>query len=298
MRRRLLALLALLSLAGPALAEEPRCADVAPNARPQNTPHVFVGQTLDEIVERGSIEIAVYEDNAPYSYLKDGKAAGVDVDVGALIAEALGVKPSYRLVQAGENLDADLQNYVWRGAVVGGHVSNLLMRVPYNTDYACRVEQAVLTGQYAEEAIAIAYDKAQYPDNPPKPAFFRFDTVGVENDSISDFYLTGLTGGAANDKIHRYRSTDAAMQALADGEVMAVMGPRSQLAAGLTEGLAVHEPPMPGFALGRWTVGIAVHQSHRDLAYAVDEALATAIADGRIAAIYASHGLPYSAPKR
>ena len=40
------------------------------------------------------------------------------------------------------------------------------------------------------------------------------------------------------------------------------------------------KPPLPGFALGSWTVGIAVHHSHRDLAYALDDAVVAALADG------------------
>ena len=46
------------------------------------------------------------------------------------------------------------------------------------------------TGQYQTEGIAIAYDKAAYPEEKPVPAYFRFDTVAVENDSIADFYLS------------------------------------------------------------------------------------------------------------
>ena len=51
------------------------------------------------------------------------------------------------------------------------------------------------------------------------------------------------------------------------------MGARAQLEHGLTEGLALHAPPLPGLAAGTWTVGVAVSQSHRQLAYAVDDAI-------------------------
>ena len=39
------------------------------------------------------------------------------------------------------------------------------------------------------------------------------------------------------------------------GEVMAAMGPRAQLEFGLTDALDLHEPPLPGFAKGSWTIG-------------------------------------------
>ena len=299
------AVLALVLAAGMA---NTRCEDHVPGARPQNTPREFVGQTLDEIIDRGWIEIAVYEDYPPYSWQDGAMARGVDVEVGRIIAESLGVEPRFRFVQSGETLEADLLNYVWKGAAVGGRVSNLMMRVPYNSDFTCRVEQVVFTGQYAGERVGIAYRIDDYPDavqepnadgrhpGGPVPSFFVYDPVGVENDSISDFYLTSTFGASA--RITRYRTVADAMEGLARGEVWAVMGPLSQLEAGAGEGVAVHAPLMPGFQLSRWTLGVALHQSHRDLGYAVDDAVAAALADGRIAAIFAQYGLDFTPPDR
>lgn len=275
-----------------------RCEGVAPGAKPQNTFAQDVGQTLDAIIERGWIEFAVYEDYPPYSWEDAGTPRGVDVAVGSLIAEALGVKPRFRFVQAGENLDADLLNNVWKGSAVDGHVVNVMLRVPYDSDYACRIEQVVFTGQYAGEGVAIAYARAAYPDGGPKPAYFRYDTVAVENDSIADFYLTSLLGAEAAANIRRFPTMAEAMAALDRGEVMAAMGQRGLVESGVTERIAVHAPPLVGFARSRWTVGVAVHQSHRDLAYAVDDAIAAGLADGRIASIYERYGLTFTEPER
>ena len=277
-----------------------RCEGHVPQPKPQNTFPQDVGRSFDRIIEEGWIEFAVYEDFPPWSVEEKGEARGVDVEIGRLIAAALGVEPRFRLVQAGETLDADLINYVWKGAVVGGHVSDVMLHVPYDSAYACRIEQVTFTGQYAREAIAIAYDKADYPDGGPTPPYFRFDTVAVENDSISDFHLTSLLGPV--DKIRRYRSTALAVEALAGGETMAAMGPRAQLQAGIAAhavaALAVHEPPLVGLTRGKWTLGVAVNFQHKDLAYAVDDAIGAALADGRIAAIFQAYGLTFEPPAR
>ena len=87
------------------------------------------------------------------------------------------------------------------------------------------------------------------------------------------------------------------MAGLAAGEVKAVMGARAQLEHGLTEGLALHAPPLPGLAMATWTVGVAVRQSYRQLAYAVDDAIRAAVEDGRVAAIFAEFGLSYAPPR-
>ena len=275
-----------------------RCEDWVPQPKPQNAGRDVVGKDIDEIQDQGWIDIAVYEDFPPWSYMDEGEPAGIDVDVARLIADDLGVEARVHLVPAAENLDADLRNWVWQGPVVGGRVSNVMLHIPYDSDFACRVEQVVFTGQYATEAIAIAYRKDQYPETPPVPAYFRFDTVAVENDSISDFYLTSFAGGQLAQGVRRYPTYAAAMTALRAAETMAAMGPMAQLEAGAGEGIALHRPPLAGFAVGEWTIGVAVHQAYRALGYAVDDAILAALEDGRMDAIFAAHGVTHLAPER
>lgn len=300
MRSAALALgLAALGLAAaPAARAGDPCAYWTPQPPPQNAGRDIVGQDIDRIRERGWMEFAVYEDMPPYSWEDGGTPRGVDIEIARIIAGDVGVEPRFRFVDAGETVEADLRNYVWKGPIVGGGVSNVMMRVPYDSAFACRVEQVVFTGQYATEAIAIAYREAAYPEEKPVPAYFRFDTVGVENDSISDFYLTSLAGGQLGANVRRYPATGSAMAALARGEVTAVMGPLGQLEHGLAEGIAVHRPPLPGFAVSEWTLGVGVNFRYRPLAYWIDDAIRHAIDDGRIPAIFRSHGLTFLPPER
>lgn len=274
------------------------CEDVPPEQRLQNTAPVDIGRSLDRIRDDGWIEFAVYEDFRPWSWEDAGRPHGIDVDLGRLIAAEIGVEPRFRFVQAGETLDADLLNYVYKGATIGGHVSNVMLHVPYDVDYACRFDQVVFTGQYATERLAIAYGVADYPEKGPTAPVFRYDPVGVENDSISDFFLTSVAHGATADKVHRYRSTEAAMDGLKAHEVMAVMGPRAELDANLADGIGVHEPPFLGLSRSKWTVGVALSFQHRPLAYAVDDAIAAGLADGRIERIFAEYGVSFAAPVR
>ena len=298
--RIFLTALSVLVLSAASLAAQSRdpCADHVPQAKPQNASRDIVGQDLDQIVDQGHMLFAVYEDYPPYSWQEGGAPRGVDVDIARLIADELGVEARFNFVAAGENLEADLRNNLWRGALIGGRIANVMMRVPYDSAFACRVEQVVFTGQYASETIAIAYNTAAYPEDPPLPAYFRFDTVAVENDSISDFYLSSLAGGQLNANIRRFTTMQQAMEALAAGETKAAMGPRAQIEHGLTDELAVHAPPLPGFSVGTWTLGLGVNFRYRPLAYAVDDAIRFALEDGRIARIYAGYGLTHGTPER
>ncbi|MEM8812242.1 MAG: transporter substrate-binding domain-containing protein [Pseudomonadota bacterium] len=288
-------------VADPAHAQANNCENVkfgfGHYRKPQNTGRDIIGQSLDDIQERGWILIAVYEDFPPYSYRQNGKLVGVDIDLGRLIAEDLGVEARFLETAAGENVDADLRNNVWKGKIVGGRVANLMMHVPYNRELVCRNEQVVLGGHYYNETIAIAYAKEHYPDGGPVPAYFRFDTVGVENDSISDFYLSSIGGGQLIPKMTRYRTYEDAMAGLAAGEVMAVMGPLGQLEYGRTEGVSIHSPPLVGLALGEWTLSLATNFRWRPLGYAVEDAVIAAVQDGRMKAIFAQHGLTWTPPE-
>lgn len=286
-----------LLLGGQAHASDP-CADYTPQQRPQNASRDIVGQELDQIVDRGFMTFAVYDAFPPYSWQEGSTPRGVDIDIARLIAENLGVSARFNFVAAGENLEADLRNNIWKGPVIGGPVSNVMMRVPYDSAFKCRVEQVVFTGQYAAESIAIAYDKASYPDEKPVPAYFRFDSVAVENDSIADFYLASFAGGQLAGKMQRYPRLADAMAALNAGEVMAAMGPLNQLEYGLSDSSGVHQPPLAGFAVSKWTLGVAVNFRYRPLSYAVDDAINAALQDGRIAAIHADYGLSFQAPAR
>lgn len=281
----------------PTLAEA-RCADWTPQPKPQNASRDIVGTDLDTIQERGWIEFAVYADFPPYSFEDKGKPSGVDIEIGKLIAEDLGVKAKFKFVESGENLEADLRNTLWKGPIVGGAVSNVMLRVPYDSEFTCRVEQVVFTGQYASETIAIAYSEAEYPEDKPVPAYFRFDTVAVENDSIADFYLTALAGGQLNANIRRYPTMQEAMAALSAGEVKAAMGPLAQVEFGARDGIGIHQPPLPGFSVGTWTIGLGVNFRYRPLSYAVDDAIYAALQDGRIGAIFEGFGLTHTPPER
>lgn len=280
--------------AAPATA---RCADHVPQAKPQNAARDIVGQDLDTIIARGFMTFAVYDDFPPWSSEQGGTPVGVDIDIGRLIAESLGVEARFTLVAPGETLEDDLRNWIWKGPVVGGAVANVMLHVPYDSEFACRVEQAVFTGQYHVEEIAIAYRQDSYPEDPPVPAYFRFDTVAVENDSIADFYLTAFPGGQLAGNIHRYPTMAEAMTGLAAGDTKAAMGPLAQLEAGKLDGVGIHTPPLPGFAVGTWTAGVAVHMRYRALGYAVDDAIYAAIQDGRMEAIFADHGLSFRPPE-
>ncbi|MEM9784324.1 MAG: transporter substrate-binding domain-containing protein, partial [Pseudomonadota bacterium] len=254
-----------------------------------------------QILDRGFITFGVYQDFAPWSWEEGGKPTGLDVALGEAIADEMGLEARFRILAADETVDDDLRNFVWKGHPTAGGVVNVMLHVPYDTNLACRNELVVFTGQYHQVELAIAYAPEAFDGAAPTPAFFRFNKVGVQNDSIADFYLTGFAGGLIVPKMVRYASTVEAVGGLSRGEVDAVLGTQGELQFGLDQAgggrkLEIHMPPLAGLGRSDWVIGAAVRHSYRELGYVVDDAIVALIDSGRMAAIFDEHGLSWTRP--
>lgn len=264
-------------------------------------------RTLDDIVESGFIEIGVYRDFAPYSFLdEDGAAKGLDVAVGRLIAEGLDVEPRWFWMTADENLEDDLRNNIWKGSLLDRSVADVMLRVPYDREYSYAIDgyglpkhdNVVMFGPYHAEAWAIARDLEQLGEV-RNLAIFRFQKIGVETDSLPDMFLSGTFGGQLRKNVVHYLRIGEAVEALQRDEVSAVAGMQSQLEWFLRDRPAPIDIDDDGLqAVGRltWDIGAAVKHTHRPLAYTIEDILATAVRDGRLRQLFEEHGVTYRKP--
>ena len=253
---------------------------------------------LDDIVENGTITIAVYRDFPPFSYDRDGTLVGVDVDLARVIANRLGVDVSFMVITADENVDDDLRNAVWKGHYLRREVADLMLHVPVDRELALRNNQVAIFAPYFQREIALAYDPEWIESNPDLTVFMR-EKVGVELDSLADFYLSSAFGGQIRGNVVHYRTVEAAVRALVSGEVAGVMAPRSEIEAGLgaDAGRFGFAPvAMEGFARPTWAVGIAVKDDSRDLGYAVEDIVAAEVSNGAIERIFSAHGISFRPP--
>lgn len=262
----------------------------------------------DVVIESGFLKVGTYENFPPYSYLKDGEPTGVDIDIGRRIAEELRVEFQAHWIVPDENLSDDLRNNVWKGHYLAKRrIADIMMRVPYDKKYAYMQdstgeymnEQVVLFGPYQQEQWQIAYnpDKIQEVTT---IALFQYHPIGVEIDTLPDFYLSSTLQGRLRSNVKHYTNIRAAFDAMETGEVSAVMGMRAEV------DLELHKRPDSGFvaanngfpAIGKqvWDVGMAVKHTHRQLGYAIEAIVDGMVRDGEIEAIFARHGLRYSMP--
>jgi ABC-type amino acid transport substrate-binding protein len=278
-RRQLLAMVATLPLAAGFL----RSAIAAP---------------LDKVMQKGSLRIAIYRDNPPWSWRRDGKLVGIDVDLGRALAEKLGVKPDFMELTADENMDDDLRNAVWKGSILGEPVADVMMHVPYDREFGLRNDMAVLTAPYHRESFALACDPAR-TDCKGSMVDMAGSAIAVETDSVPDFYLTGAFGGRLRGDVVHHLSAAAAMADLITGDAGASMATLAQVELGLSAAgrkLVVRRGPFPGLARQGWDIGIAVKTDSRDLGYRLEDVVAGLLADGTIAGIFTSHGITHVPP--
>lgn len=265
-------------------------------------------RNYDTIIAAGELKVAVYKDFAPYSFQDHGQPRGVDVDLAQALAEAMGVRLKLIWAPPGEKLDDDLRDYIWRGSPLRHQqLADLMLRVPYDHDYAQRRNelgelenaQVVMFGPYQQERWQVAYDRRRLP-SVASVAVFQQHPIGVEVDSVPSFYLISVLNGMLSAKTHHYPGVQQAFAAMQAGEVDAVMAMRGEVDWQLHEAanpqLALAENAYPNLGKQAWDIGMAVHESNRQLAYAVEEALEVLIREGRMQAIYAQYGLRYQVP--
>lgn len=256
---------------------------------------------LSLVKARGVLDVALYDRFPPYSYQDaSGRPAGVDVEIGRALAEKLGLGFKPRLFTAGENMSDDLRNNVWKGGVLGGGVADVMLHVAADPQFSAREDKADFFGAYFHESVSVVY----HPDRLEafeSPLALTGHKVGVEIDSISDYYLSGAFNGRLRTVAVRHINLAAAVAAFKAGEVDAVMAPRGEL-QGLMKTAAVgdlvyKQQELVGMFRTAWDIGMAVkHRDQPTLRDALAKALEELRTEGRLAAIFAAHGIDYAAP--
>jgi len=260
--------------------------------------------SLERVMEKGVLEVAVYKNFPPYSYTEKGKQLGIDIDLAKELASRMSLKASIRMVGADENMDDDLRNNIWKGHYLGGGTADVMFHVPHDRKYAAMVDQVNFISPYQLERLVFAFNKAKLGDA-PTIANFTHDPIGVELDTLSDFYLLRAVNGKVAEKIKHYKSITEAVAALNKGEVVAVMGPKGEIEGALatsaittktTNNIVVSRLVTPGLSQTHWALGLAVKASYPKLAGEIDTQMVSMVKDGAIKTIFEKYGVTYAAP--
>jgi ABC-type amino acid transport substrate-binding protein len=258
-----------------------------------------IAADLEQIKQRGVIEIAVYAKFPPFSVNSGGQPEGVDVEIGTALAKKLGLTPNFRVFLADESVEDDFRNQIWKGHYLGGGTADVMMHAPVDPEFAAINDQVRILAPYFEEELVVARGR-RLEQAKTMDAFLK-DKVGVEQLTLSSYFLLTAFGGGMRESAVHFKSIGDAVGALRQGEVAAVLGPRGEIEGALGKGMdAFHigPMPMPGLHRTRWDLGMAVKSNHEDLAAAIDAAMSELRDDGTIAQIFNRAGLTYRPPSQ
>lgn len=264
-------------------------------------------RSYDDIIESNEIVVAVYRDYIPFSYQENGEAKGIDVAVAKHIAEKLGVALRFRWVTADENVEGDLRNNLWKGHFLKRTVADLMLRVPYDKAYSqlrddigeLVHEQVHMFAPYHTESWKIVFNNQKIEDVSTM-AVFQYHDIGVEVDSIPQFYLMSVFNGRMSKRTKQFNSVELAVSAMHEQKIDAVMGLRSQVSyyqhqlASANYQLASNA--FPNIGKQQWDIGMAVKSDYRQLGYAVADIVEEMIASGKMKKLFEEHHAVYQLP--
>lgn len=255
---------------------------------------------LDDVKASGRLIVALYYDNAPFSWEdpKTGQAKGIEADLARAVAKELGLEAQILVRMAGESSDDDVRSNIWQGPRTGGLKADIMFHVPIDREFVARNQEAMLSNPYHHEQIVVAVhpDLVDVADG---LAAFAKQKIAVRFSTAGHYLLTFADGGAYKTNVSPYFEFTDAVKAFKAREVAALMGTRSDIEAALAgSGIetASMEPTFPDTLIGAWNVGTAVHTDGRDVGYAVGRILSQMRTSGEMARIFASHGVTHVPP--
>ena len=248
---------------------------------------------LTRIRKRGSLIVAVYNTMPPFNL--DG--AGIDVQIAEQLALSLGVTLNLMPFNAGESMEDDLRNMVWKGHYLGFGPADVLMHVPVDKPLMDSQKQALIFAPYFKETVALAYDLDRVPHLDSLPDL-KGHKVAVAGQTLAGWLLIGSDDGAYRDQLMtRMDDGVTAARMLLSGEVPVAAGNASELHSVLrgNKKFKVIPMPIPRAPRNGWAVGMAVKKSATDLAVALQTTVNDMSKDKRLSTIFATHGVPWGA---
>lgn len=258
-------------------------------------------QGLDKIRATGVLKVAIYKDNAPYSDLVGHEATGLDVSLARTLAREMNLQLALLPFDAGEKMDDDLRNMVWRGHYLGYGPADVMLHVPVDKHLINENPQALIFAPYAREVLTV-FHRSDRLSGIRSGDDLQGLKLGAERGSGAASLLMAYRGGLLREQVRIFRSGIEAAAAVLKGEVDAAYVTRAQAEAALfdarldraTYGLT--SLGLPGLADNGWPIGMAVKAANKALAQALETALQRLRDQGQLVALFRDHGLTLVTP--
>lgn len=257
---------------------------------------------LARIRASGALKVAVYKDNAPFSSGPAADMKGLDVSLAEALARQMNLKLSLLPFDAGENMNDDLRNMVWRGHYLGYGPADVMLQVPADRFLANGNPQVTIMAPYMRQSNVLLHDSRRLA-SAATPEDLKGLPLAAERGAGAASVLMGYGGGLLRNQVSIYASGVEAAQAVIEGKAAGAFVLRAQAEAALFERKAsVEQFPLSklnfnnGIADTGWPVGMAIKAAHKDLGAALDTAMKSLRESGELLAMFKQHGLTLTAP--
>jgi cystine transport system substrate-binding protein len=246
-----------------------------------------------KIQHTGILKVAVYTEFEPFS----DNGAGIDIDLARALTKKLGLKLALLPFPAGENLNDDLRNMVWKGHYLGYGPADVMLHVPVDRNLMAANDKVEIFAPYHVETVRLVRSARAIP------VFDGLDAlvgkrIGVEKVSISGMLMLGEGNGRFREQVRIYPTAKEALEKLKAGELDAVLANRSEIESVLKSDPAF---PMSEVAFDRlpragWPVGLAVRKDDVEIAKLLQNAMNELSESGELKAIFGKYGVQVVKP--
>ena len=250
-------------------------------------------ESKEKIAVSDLLKVAVYEDYAPFS---EGKS-GIDVDLAKALAEKLNMKLSLLPFKAGDDVNDDLRNMVWKGHYLGYGPADVMLHVPVDHRLAVANDKVQIFAPYYHDGVRLVRNAKKFPDYDNTDSLTG-KKIGVDGDSISAIVLLGEENGKFRDNVKIYKSAIEALEKLKTGELDAVLATISEIESVFKSDpeFPMQEVSFPRLPKQGWIVGMAVKKEDTELAGKLQAATDELFNSGDMAKIFGKYGVQVNKP--
>jgi ABC-type amino acid transport substrate-binding protein len=251
---------------------------------------------LASVKSKGILTVAVYHDFAPFSIGRT-KTEGIDVDIAEALANKLGVKLSLLAFDAGEKLNDDLRNMVWRGHYLGYGPADVMLHVPIDPLLANANKQVTFFAPYYRESILLAIDTNRVANFSNLTDLVGKKLCAASNEAGANVFFVA-DNGSLSKYVRIMNSAQECAELMIKGEVDVIAARRAELESALSKHspaqlVPVESPILPPKG---WTVGMAIKADRPDLGEALATALNQLRSSGELSDIFKKNNVKFVSP--
>lgn len=258
---------------------------------------------LDKIRASGALKVALYKDNAPFSYDSPEGFTGIEVKLAEALAKEMGLRLNLLPFNADENMGDDLRNMVWRGHYLGYGPADVMLHVPVDRYLIQETRQALIFAPYFRQQLVVLHQLDKVP-SVNSGNDLQGQPLSAEGGSGAAQILMGYQGGLLRNQVRIAKDGIASAELTLRGEVAASYVTRVQAETALFRHRATVKPDqfaltplgLPGLQDNGWPIGMAVKAQHRKLGQALEVALNAVRGRGELQALFRDAGLTLVTP--